>query len=153
MYAAPELPVASSRQFSAIVHPALSLPVDRGMTGLTPPQPFQRAHPLKTVAVVAQQGREDMLDAVLEAGDYDVVVIESIDHAYSHLKLAAPHIVILFVDVDDPIGLQVLSMLKLDRDTSNIPVITHFSHRDIGSIDALEMPAYAPTRRSTASMN
>ncbi len=65
-----------------------------------------------------------LLETVLEAGHYDVVFVESSEHAYSHIKQAKPDLVILCIRVEDLDGFQVLSMLKLDEDTRAIPVLT-----------------------------
>lgn len=45
-------------------------------------------------------------------------------YAYSHIKRLTPHLVIVCLDNDDLGGFQVLSMLKLDEDTKDIPVVT-----------------------------
>jgi PleD family two-component response regulator len=66
-----------------------------------------------------------MLDALLDAGDYDVVFIESIDSAYAQIKRSRPHVVVLCVDMDDAGCFQIMSMLNLDSDTSQIPVISY----------------------------
>jgi len=67
----------------------------------------------------------EMLETVLDAGRYDVVFVESSQHAYSQIKRVQPNLVILCVQVDDPAGFQVLSMLKLDPDTREIPILTY----------------------------
>jgi len=67
----------------------------------------------------------EMLDTVLEAGHYDVVFVESSQHAYSQIKRVQPNLVILCVRIDDAEGFQVLSMLKLDAGTRDIPVLTY----------------------------
>jgi CheY-like chemotaxis protein len=67
----------------------------------------------------------ELFETVLEAGRYDVVFVESSAHAYSQIKRVQPHLVILCVRIDEPEGFQVLSMLKLDGDTSSIPVLTY----------------------------
>jgi PleD family two-component response regulator len=108
---------------------------------------------LKTVAVVAPRGCEDALDEVVDAGDYDVVFIESTDGAYSHIRQTLPHLVILVVHDDDPLGLQVLSMLKLDIETSNIPVIARFSRPAAAPVEALEWRSAEPAPGTTLSMN
>ena len=72
----------------------------------------------------------DLLETVLDAGHYDVVFVESSEHAYSQIKRVQPNLVILCVSVDDSNALQVLSMLKLDPDTRNIPVLTHTTDGD-----------------------
>ncbi len=67
----------------------------------------------------------DLLDSVLDAGHYDVVFVESSEHAYSQIKRVQPNLVILCVRIDDAEGFQVLSMLKLDEETRAIPVLTY----------------------------
>jgi DNA-binding response OmpR family regulator len=77
------------------------------------------------VVVVSKQSQlNGLLETVLDAGQYDVVFIESTEHAYSHIKRLTPHLVIVCLDIDDIDGFQVLSMLKLDSDTKTIPVVT-----------------------------
>jgi len=64
------------------------------------------------------------LDPVLDGGHYDVVFVESSEHAYSQIKRVQPDLVILCIRIDDADGFQVLSMLKLDAETRLIPVLT-----------------------------
>jgi response regulator RpfG family c-di-GMP phosphodiesterase len=66
-----------------------------------------------------------MIEGVLAAGHYDVVLVESVANAYSHIKRVQPDLVILCVRFDDVDAFHVLSMLKLDGDTRNIPVLTY----------------------------
>ncbi|MGE0705779.1 MAG: two-component system response regulator, partial [Vicinamibacterales bacterium] len=90
----------------------------------------------QTVMVV--NGRESamgLLEAVLDSGRYDVVFVESTDHAYSHIKRVQPNLVILCTRIEDMDGLQVLSMLKLDKDTCDIPVLTYASDLDENDTD------------------
>jgi len=67
----------------------------------------------------------DVLEPVLEAGNYDVVFVESSAHAYSQIKRVRPDLVILCLAMDDAEALAVLSMLKLDEETRDIPVVTY----------------------------
>src|SRR5262245_1650328 len=67
----------------------------------------------------------ELLETVLDAGHYDVVFVESSAHAYSQIKRVQPNLVILCVRIDDLDGFQVLSMLKLDAATRDIPVLTY----------------------------
>lgn len=67
----------------------------------------------------------ELLENVLDAGHYDVVFVESSQHAYSQIKRVQPNLVILCVRIDDADGFQVLSMLKLDAGTRDIPVLTY----------------------------
>ena len=77
--------------------------------------------------VIVDGGTEIMglLETVLDAGHYDVVFVESQEHAYSQIKRVQPHLVILCVQIEDRDSFQVLSMLKLDEETRRIPVLTY----------------------------
>ncbi len=77
----------------------------------------------------------DLLETVLDAGRYDVVFVESSQHAYSQIKRVQPNLVILCVQVDDASGFQVLSMLKLDPDTSEIPILTYTTEYEVEEED------------------
>ena len=72
----------------------------------------------------------EVLEPVLDAGNYDVVFVESSAHAYSQIRRVQPDLVILCVRIDDADGFQVLSMLKLDAETRQIPVVTYTSQSD-----------------------
>jgi CheY-like chemotaxis protein len=77
------------------------------------------------VVVVSKQSQlNGLLETVIAAGQYDIVFVESTEHAYSHIKRLAPRLIIVCLDIDDIDGFHVLSMLKLDPDTRLIPVIT-----------------------------
>ena len=81
-----------------------------------------------TQKVVIVNGSSDMLsmlETVLDAGRYDVVFVESSEHAYSHIKRVQPNLVILCMRIEQRDGFQVLSMLKLDDETRRIPVLTY----------------------------
>ena len=84
------------------------------------------ASPVQKVVVV--NGNPDvlgMLESVLDAGRYDMVFVESGDRAYSQIKKTLPNLVILCTRIEELDGFQLLTMLKLDRDTRDIPVLTY----------------------------
>jgi len=87
-----------------------------------PSVPLTRA--LRTAFVVSRSANPRVLETVADAGNFDVVVVESTARAYSRIKHVAPTLVIVCVGMDDPEAFQVLSMLALDRDTAHIPVLT-----------------------------
>ena len=83
--------------------------------------------------VVIVNGNPEMLgtlETVLDAGHYDVVFVESSEHAYSQIKRVQPNLVVLCVQIDEADGFQVLSMLKLDAETRGIPVLTYTSEHN-----------------------
>ena len=84
----------------------------------------------KVVIVNGSSEMLELLETVLDAGHYDVVFVESSHHAYSQIKRVQPHLVVLCVRIDDADGFQVLSMLKLDDETRQIPVLTYTSEYD-----------------------
>ena len=86
------------------------------------------AAPSATQKVVIVNGSDEilgLLETVLEAGHYDIVFVESAEHAYSQIKRVQPDLVILYMRMEDIHGFQVLSMLKLDAETQRIPVLTY----------------------------
>jgi PleD family two-component response regulator len=66
-----------------------------------------------------------MLEAVLDAGRYDMVFVESSNNAYSQIKKVIPNLVIVCARIEHLEPFQLLTMLKLDPDTSEIPVLTY----------------------------
>jgi CheY-like chemotaxis protein len=92
--------------------------------------PAPRASVQNVVIVNGNTEAVRLLESVLDGGRYDVVFVESSSHAYSQIKRVRPHLVILCVRMDDAEALQVLSMLKLDQETRDIPVITYASERE-----------------------
>jgi PleD family two-component response regulator len=84
------------------------------------------ATPVQKVVVV--NGNTEvlgMLETVLDAGRYDMVFVESGERAYSQVKKVLPNLVILCTRIEHLEGFQLLTMLKLDAETRNIPVLTY----------------------------
>jgi len=103
----------------------------------------------KVVIVNGSAEMLELLETVLDAGNYDVVFVESNEHAYSQIKRVQPNLVILCLRIDDVVGFQVLSMLKLDGDTRGIPVLTYTTEYDGEEVveeadDASDQEIFAP---------
>jgi PleD family two-component response regulator len=111
----------------------------------------------KVVIVNGSAEMLEMLETVLDAGRYDVVFVESSEHAYSQIKRVQPDLVILCVRIEDAGGFQVLSMLKLDAETRAIPVLTYTSEQNDEELEAeYEEPSEAelfPTAKAEIWMN
>ena len=102
---------------------------DTGRLAITPVQ--------KVVVVDGNAEVLGMLEAVLEAGRYDMVFVESSDHAYTQIKKVLPNLVILCTRIERLDGFQILTMLKLDPDTCDIPVLTYTTEaegQDFGTV-------------------
>lgn len=94
---------------------------------------------LRKVAVVSRHPHEQVLETMLQAVDPDVVFVESIAHAYSQIKRVVPDLIIVCLSSDDTDGCQVLTMLRLDNETSRIPVLTYMTApSDRAGIDAAD---------------
>src|ERR687896_1140228 len=94
------------------------------------------ATPVQKVVVV--NGSTEVLgilEAVLDAGRYDMVFVESSDHAYSQIKKVLPNLVILCARIENLEGFQLLTMLKLDADTRDIPVLTYTTEYEGQDLD------------------
>ena len=92
--------------------------------------------------VVIVNGNIDVLELVetaLDAGHYDVVFVESSNHAYSQIKRVQPNLVILCLRIEDTEGFRVLSMLKLDPETREIPILTYTTEYE-GQDTDVELP-------------
>ena len=112
-----------------------------------------RLSPVQKVVVVNGNPQVlGMLESVLDAGRYDMVFVESGDRAYSRIKQVLPNLVILCTRIDALQGLQLLTMLKLDPDTRDLPVLTCTTESEGQEFDspspqpAEEEGAMLPTR-------
>ncbi|MBI3492618.1 MAG: hypothetical protein HY047_12695 [Acidobacteria bacterium] len=80
---------------------------------------------VQKVAVV--NGNRDVLqwlEPLLDGGRCAIMFVESTRRAYSDVRRLQPNLIILCLDMDDIAGFHVLSMLKLDSQTREIPVVT-----------------------------
>ncbi|MGH9253620.1 MAG: hypothetical protein ACRD3C_03530 [Vicinamibacterales bacterium] len=97
-----------------------------------------------------------MLESVLDAGRYDMVFVESSDHAYSQIRKVLPNLVIVCARIEQLEAFQLLTMLKLDAETRNIPVLTYTTEYEGQDLDAVvSRPAddeeeLLPSRRTLA---
>jgi PleD family two-component response regulator len=95
------------------------------------------ATPVQKVVVV--NGNTEvlgMLETVLDAGRYDMVFVESSDRAYSQIKKVVPNLVILCTRIEELDGFQLLTMLKLDAETKDIPILTYTTEYEGQDFDA-----------------
>jgi len=92
---------------------------------------YSHAAGRRLIAFVASSASSDTLDRLVDAGGCDVMLIDSMDDAYTQIKSVMPQLVIVCMQPEEePSGCQVLSMLGIDRDTADIPVLTHLVEPD-----------------------
>jgi CheY-like chemotaxis protein len=100
-------------------------PIRRGVRGTIPVYEAVGSAGMHTVVIV--NGHADamaQIESVIDAGHYDTVFVESSAQAYSQIKRIHPNLVILFLELGDTHGFQMLSMLKLDQTTRDIRILT-----------------------------
>lgn len=125
---------------------------------LTLPMTFERPAVASRKVMIVNGSADilEMFESILDPGHYDVVFVESSDHAYSQIKILQPNLIILCVRIEDMDGFQVLSMLKLDEETAKIPVLTYTTEFEGQSVEGA--PAERPdnelfTPRPAMQMN
>ena len=93
---------------------------------------------LSVVAVSNDALRPELLDRLLiDDNDFNVIVVESIEGAYSRITQAQPDIVVVFMNIDDADGCQLLSMLHMDRGLRGMSVVTCATGPDVGATHRL----------------
>ena len=112
---------------------------------------------LQTVVLVSGHAAPvQSLDALLVATrDYDIIFVESIADAYSRIKQVMPDLVIISSEIDDVATCQLLSMLRVDRRSARIPVLTCATLPDQSDVDDdfAELDQDTSTRSLAIPMN
>jgi len=80
--------------------------------------------PRRVVVVDGSPDVLELLESALEGGQYDLMFAEAGHHAYSIIKREQPDLIVLTVQIDEMDGFRLLSMLKLDAETRDIPIVT-----------------------------
>jgi DNA-binding response OmpR family regulator len=65
------------------------------------------------------------LEPLLDPGDYDVQLLDASDAPFTEIRFAQPDLVVLTLRIEDLESFTLLSMLKLDAETSHIQVLTY----------------------------
>ena len=87
--------------------------------------------PLTVVAVSNDALRPELLDRLLvDDNDYSVIVVESIERAYSRITLVQPDVVVLYMDMYDVDACRLLSMLHVDHRLRGMSVVACTSGPD-----------------------
>jgi hypothetical protein len=78
------------------------------------------------VVVCRAPGLGELMDELLaDPRGFDMIFVESTARAYVRIKELRPDLVVLFAAPDDQESFQLLSVLALDRDTREIPIVTY----------------------------
>ena len=83
------------------------------------------ASPLSVVAVSNDALRPELLDRLLvDDNNINVIVVESIERAYSRIRQLQPDVVVVFMNIDDVDACRLLSMLHMDHGLRGVSVVT-----------------------------
>ena len=110
----------------------------------TMPATRPREQSRKVMIVNGTGSMLEMFDSVLGPGHYDVVFVESSRHAYSQVKVLQPDLVILCTRIEDVDAFRVLSMLKLDDETRDVPVLTYTTELEGDNEDPMPIERTEP---------
>ena len=92
--------------------------------------------PSSVVAVSNEALRPELLHRLfVDDNDYDVIVVESIERAYSRIRQVQPHAVVVFMSIDDVDACQLLSMLHMDHELRGMAVLSCTTSPDPGATD------------------
>jgi hypothetical protein len=91
---------------------------------------------MTAVLAIGGAPQAQSLDALSVAtSDYDVVFVESIADCYPCIRRVAPDRVIISSDVDDVAACRLLTMMRADRCTSGVQVLTCHTRREPSDLD------------------
>jgi response regulator RpfG family c-di-GMP phosphodiesterase len=111
--------------------------------------------PLSLVAVSNYALRPELLDRLVDDNNYNVIVVESIERAYSRIRQVQPAAVVVFMNIDDVDACQLLSMLHIDHELRGMSVLSCTTSPDAGAIhhsgDFEERCTALSTRQPVAS--
>lgn len=101
--------------------------------------------PLKVVAVSDDPLRSKLLDALLRDGNpHDVIFVESLDCAYGRIRRLVPDLIVVLARIDDEQACRLLTMLQVDRELHDIPVVTWATGEGETDIDhVIDCPVHA----------
>ncbi len=91
-----------------------------------------------------------IVEPVLDGRAYDVEFVAADDEPYATVSALKPDLVIVSLGLDDLAGFQLLTMLRLDPETANIPVLSYVREAEVNAL-GLDAVDPSPMRLATAS--
>jgi PleD family two-component response regulator len=70
------------------------------------------------------------VEPILSGRSYDVEFVDADDEPYATIAALKPDIVVVSLDLDNEAGFQLLTMLRLDPQTAQIPVLSYLHESD-----------------------
>jgi CheY-like chemotaxis protein len=86
--------------------------------------------PQQVVVINGDAAVMSTLETSLDPGRYEIAFVDSYAYAYASVRRMLPDLIILCTSLDEVSGFQLLTMLKLDPLTRDIPVLTYTDDGD-----------------------
>ena len=74
------------------------------------------------------------VEPVLDGRSYDVEFVDTDDEPYGTITALRPDLIVVSLDLSDPSGFQLLTMLRLDPETANIPVLSYVKDDEVAAL-------------------
>ena len=91
------------------------------------------------------------VEPILSERAYDVEFVETDDEPYATIAALKPDIIVVSLDLDNETGFQLLTMLRLDPQTAQIPVLSYL-REDHTSASADANVDHNPLRLAAANI-
>ncbi len=92
------------------------------------------------------------VEPILSGRAYDVEFVDMDDEPYATVAALKPDIIIVNLELGHDAGFQLLTMLRLDPDTAQIPVLSYVQEEEVsalGGADVEHSPMRLPARYVT----
>lgn len=90
-----------------------------------------------------------VVEPVLDGRSYDVEFVDSDDEPYATIAALKPDIVVVSLELENETGFQLLTMLRLDPDTADIPVLSYVKDNEVSSFGPASLD-HNPARLASA---
>ena len=85
------------------------------------------------------------VEPILSGRSYDVEFVDMDDEPYATVAALKPDIVIVNLELGSEAGFQLLTMLRLDPETAQIPVLSYVQEEEVVGIDEADLD-HSPMR-------
>jgi PleD family two-component response regulator len=85
------------------------------------------------------------VEPILGSRSYDVEFVDLDDEPYATVAALRPDIVVVNLDLQNEAGFQLLTMLRLDPETAQIPVLSYVQEEEVSAADGQDLD-HSPMR-------
>lgn len=85
------------------------------------------------------------VEPLLGARSYDVEFVDMDDEPYATVAALRPDIIVISLELGDEAGFQLLTMLRLDPETAQIPVLSYVQEEEVSAFGGTDVD-HSPTR-------